>query len=180
MSNQPTLQDLRKAKFATIKAFAKAYGCSASKASMILQGRYQGVLSRDDVQNLADVFGVALEVCIAACNRTFTEWCGHVWDQQSSNFNYLEERWEREEAWREQGRRWRAGGDVIDRLFAPLLAGEALAAFGLSVGATEADVMRAYRSMLREAHKNGHFQGDMDDLKQKKDKALAYVKGAKS
>jgi len=95
MSTQ-TLQDLRKQKFKTIKAFSIAYGCSASKAGMILQGRYQSTLSKDEVVQLAALFEVPFETCIAACDASHAEWRANN-NGSMSDSDKLKWRWDREE-----------------------------------------------------------------------------------
>jgi len=88
-----TLQDLRKSKYKTIKQFAMAYGCSASKASMILQGRHQMVLSKDDVVKLAALFEVPFESCVKACDASYAEFKLKN-NQCNGELDTLKKRWE--------------------------------------------------------------------------------------
>lgn len=103
MSETPTLQSLRKAKYKTIKQFAMAYGCSQSKASMILQGRYQTTLTKDEVVQLAALFEVPFDTCIAACNASYAEWKekNNYPPMRESNVDSLKKRW----AWEEKLRK---------------------------------------------------------------------------
>ncbi len=65
-----TLQDLRKAKFSTIKAFAEAWGYSTSKASYLLRGKYHWTISKEEVQKLAEVFDVTFDEVVEAANSS--------------------------------------------------------------------------------------------------------------
>lgn len=69
-----TLQDLRKAKFSTIKAFALACGFSTSKASTVLQGRHANAISTDEVRHIAGVLGVSFQEFVAAQSTSYAEW----------------------------------------------------------------------------------------------------------
>jgi transcriptional regulator with XRE-family HTH domain len=69
-----TLQDLRKAKFSTIKAFALACGFSTSKASTILQGRHANAISPDEVRHIAKVLGVSFQEFVDAQSASYAEW----------------------------------------------------------------------------------------------------------
>ncbi len=64
-----TLQELRKAKFPTIKSFALQCGFSTSKASTILQGRHAGAMSPDEVRHIAKVLGVSFQEFTDAQNE---------------------------------------------------------------------------------------------------------------
>jgi hypothetical protein len=67
--------------------------------------------------------------------------------------------------------------DFWDDFFAPLREDEALNAFDLTSGATEEDVMRAFREKVRAmADGQGGYTGDMDALTQEKEQALKYLK----
>lgn len=77
-----TLQDLRKRKFKTIKAFSEAcgYGYGPQKASGILRGLYHMTLSKDEVKYLASILGVSFVECADACDNTFAELKGYKGD----------------------------------------------------------------------------------------------------
>lgn len=98
---QPTLKDLLKqSQFATIKALSIAYGCSASKMGMILQGRYHTTLTKDEVVKLAALFEVSFDTCIAACDASYAEWKaknGWAGSEYSKNYDNLKKRWTWEE-----------------------------------------------------------------------------------
>ncbi len=70
----PTLQDLKKQRFATIKAFAEACGFSSSKASTILQGRHAGVMSVDEARHIANALGVSFQEFVDAQSQSYEEW----------------------------------------------------------------------------------------------------------
>ena len=53
-----TLDDLRRVKFTTIKAFAQAWGISITTARMTLQGRRTVTMGMDEVYQIADVLDV--------------------------------------------------------------------------------------------------------------------------
>lgn len=94
-----TLQDLRKqSQFATTKALAAAYGCSASKMGMILQGRYHRTITKDEVVQLAALFEVPFESCVSACNASWSELKKrNKWSEYDAEFESLQKRWEWEE-----------------------------------------------------------------------------------
>jgi hypothetical protein len=74
------LQDYRKRKFRTIKAFAMAYGCSPSKAGMLLNGRYHLTLSKEEVVKIAALLGIPFETCVEACNESYAQHMGYKGD----------------------------------------------------------------------------------------------------
>jgi len=77
MSDEPhvaTLDDLRRLKFKTIKAFAAAWGVSASTASLTLQGRRSLVMSPDEVRRIAAVLGAHVQATMNALDASAAEW----------------------------------------------------------------------------------------------------------
>jgi transcriptional regulator with XRE-family HTH domain len=167
-----TLQDLRKAKFKTVKAFAEAYGVHPSTASALLRGKHNMVLTRQDVQRLADLFGVSFEECVKATDESF--WLSYSGDK-SSGYWRLENRWEREKHIEDDVRDWRARGGR-DRLLFGLERIGALQAFGLPATATREDVMCAFREKVKAmSDGKGGYTGDMDKLVQAKEQALAAL-----
>jgi hypothetical protein len=200
MSTQPTLQDLRKAKFKTIKDFSIAYGCSASKASMILQGRYQSTLSKDEVVQLAALFEVPFETCVAACNASYAEWKVKN-NQRKSSMDMLENLWKMEERIRKEaeqakqsgdwssyqdtnGNHWRTSWSAQDgnsgstRFYEPNTSPQSCyAMLGVSQNATEAQIRKAFRDKVKASHDGkGGYTVDMDKLTQAKEQALAGLK----
>ena len=69
-----TLQDLRKSKFPTIKAFAEACGFSTSKASTVLQGRHVNAMSTDEARYIANVLDVSFQEFANAMDASYAEW----------------------------------------------------------------------------------------------------------
>jgi len=79
----PTLNDLRKAAgYKTIRAFAEAMHCSASKASMILQGRYISTFSSEEYRNLASVLKIEETICWDAMSESYQQWHNSWYDPQ--------------------------------------------------------------------------------------------------
>jgi transcriptional regulator with XRE-family HTH domain len=152
--NYPTLQDLRKRKYKTIKAFAEAYGCSPTKASGILRGLYHMALSKDDVKYLASVLGVSFLACAEACDNTFAALKNYKGDD-----------------WKKTARTHKG------IFFGPLLQQEVFARLGVSANASEAEIMKAFRDKVKLASDGkGGYQGDMDKLVQDKEQALKLVR----
>lgn len=200
----PTLQDLRKAKFKTIKLFSLAYGCSTSKASGILHGNYHKTLTKDEVIKLAALFEVPFETCIAACDASYAEWyCG-----TPQHNDLLKNRWAWEEEIRqsaeqaaktndwsffrfsrfsfnyqdETGKYWNTTGssqnyDSGSTGWHTTITpiSSCYALLGVSQNATEAQIKQAFREKVRLAHKgNGDYAGDMDKLTRAKEQALRF------
>lgn len=69
-----TLQDLRKAKFGTVKAFAQACGFSVSKASTVLQGRHISVITPNEVRHIAGVLGASFQEFTDAQAASYSQW----------------------------------------------------------------------------------------------------------
>lgn len=172
MNEQITLQDLRKRKYTTIKAFAEAYGRSYSMACNLLNGRYHFTLSRQDAQQLADLLGIPLKECIDAANATFRlnfpEHLQGYWD--------LETRWTREEHIQEEVHRWAKGERTRPIIFTPAL--ECFTLLGIATTTSEAEIQRAFRQKVKaSADGKGGYTCDMDKLVQAKERALDYVRG---
>lgn len=70
----PTLQELRKAKYPTIKSFALQCGISPSKASTILQGRHANAISPNEVRHIANVLEVSFQEFVDAQSQSYAEW----------------------------------------------------------------------------------------------------------
>lgn len=169
-----TLQDLRKAKFSTIKAFASAWGYSTSKASYLLRGKYHWTLSKEEVQCLADVFEVSFDEVVEAANGTFEEGREFFPVREWK----LKDRWEHQERIYEEVRRWKERGTGRIYTIAMPWEYDALGSLGLSRGATEDEIKRAFREKVKAmSDGKGGYVGDMDDLVQAKEKALAYLQG---
>lgn len=72
--NQPTLQDLRKRKFSTIKAFAEALGVSPSTAGAWLRGDYSWRAPSYGMQwKMRELLGVSAPEFYTAMNETEKE-----------------------------------------------------------------------------------------------------------
>lgn len=172
-----TLQELRKAKFKTIKAFAAACGFSASKASMILQGRHHHVLSVEDIQGYADLLGVSFDACVEAAEASYDEWMMKEYHRHASKYWHLRTRWQREDELYDEVKNWKAKGGR-DRIFVAIESIDAFLPFNLPATATKEDVMRAFREKVKVmADGQGGYRGDMDALVQAKEKALRFCKG---
>lgn len=171
-----TLQDLRKAKFSTIKSFAIAYGISPGIASSILKGKHHMVLNKEQIQRLADIFEVSFAECVEAADKSFWEY--HP-EMRTAYWN-LEARWARQERIYEDTRNWWKRGHngpvfpyspLFDDTFEPL---------GLTPSATENEIKTAFRNKVKAlSDGQGGYNGDMDALVQAKEKALAYTRGQK-
>lgn len=172
-----TLADLQQKKFSTIKAFAEAYGVSPSTASIILKGKHHRTFTRNDIQRLADIFGVSFQECVMAADETFA--CYHQGNPSLMAAWKLETRWQKEERFQEDFRQWQAKGGK-DRIIFAIEAIGIFEPFGLTSNATEADIKRAFREKVKAmADGNGGYNGDMDKLVQAKEKAIAFVQGRK-
>ncbi len=178
------LQDYRKRKFKTIKAFAEAYGCSASTAGHILQGRHHRTLRQSDVSLLAEVLDVSFDECVDACDNSAYEFIKPFrqfehWKEQDglkAHWAYIEELLHNTQKAKDTGDwyQWqRQYQDPIDRLFGPLLAEECFRQLGLSASATPEQIKQAFRNKVKAmADGKGGYRGDMDVLVQAKEKAL--------
>jgi len=173
-----TLQDLRKSKFPTIKAFASAWGYSTSKASYLLHGKYQWTLSKEEVQKLADVFEVSFDAVVDAANNTYAEDRDFI----VSPHWKLKDRWIQQEKTEEEVRRWKERhntGRIYTINFPDYY--NIFASLGLTSNATETDIRTAFRNKVKAlSDGKGGYNGDMDQLVQAKEKALAYVKGQRA
>lgn len=143
---------------------------------MLLQGRYHMTLSRKEVQQFSNVFGVTFDECVSAANGSWDEWClKEKRHGPSKDYWDLRTRWTREDQWEEEVRQWKARGGK-DRILFALESCPAFVSFGLPPTATKEDVMRAFREKVKAmADGQGGFIGDMDALVQAKEKALAFI-----
>ena len=173
-----TLQDLRKAKFPTIKAFASAYGVSTPKASYLLRGRYQYTITKGEVQRLYDVFEVSFDDAVDAVNNTYLENKEWVLARDWK----LKDRWERQERIYAEYVKWKKQRDQgqMYTIFLPDRY-NIFGSLGLTSNATETDIRTAFRNKAKAlSDGKGGYNGDMDRLVQAKEKALAYVKGQRA
>lgn len=171
MNEQITLQELRKRKFATIKDFAAAYGCSYSTACHLLNGKHHMTLTRQDVQRLADLFGASFDECIEAANNSFKQ----AYPDRDPTMWMLEARWRWQEQIRDQPHEWASG--KRDHPLRDLLSLDCFNALGLDSNATEQDIKIAFREKVKaSADGKGGYAGDMDKLTQAKEQALNYVR----
>ena len=184
-----TLQDLRRAKFKTIKAFAIAYGRSASTASALLNGSHHNTLSRKDIEHLAEVLGVSFDACVAAENASYKEYIGTQRPYQS-----LQELWEQRDMWAsaafkgakfDDWSEWEALQQKEREEFqrrssafpTPSSKLYSLALLGLPHNATREQIKEAFRQKVKEASDGqGGYSVDMDKLVQAKEQALAQCK----
>lgn len=170
-----TLQDLRKAKYPTIKAFALAYGVSTSKASYLLRGKYQYTITKEEVQNLANIFEVSFDEAVDAVNNTYFE--SRQWPHD--RYWKLKDRWERQEKAQKKYEEWKRQRET-GRSWTIIFPWENASIFntlGLTSSATETEIKQAFRDRVREmADGQGGYNGDMDKLVQAKEKALAHVR----
>ena len=198
------LQAHRKAKFRTIKLFAEAYGCGATKASAILNGKYHLTLSKGEVKDLAYILGITFVECADACDETFAEYMGYkgdAWKQSKRRYKGILHkgiwaRWQWEEDLQRDTRKaaesgdWEAyrrkyvGGDWYRGFAQERAYGQASslpACFTLlglsSPTATPEQIKAAFRARVKAASDGrGGFHGDMDKLVQAKEQALQFAK----
>lgn len=192
-----TLQDLRKRRYKTIKAFAEAYGCGPSKASGILHGLYHMVMSKSMVRHLAEVLGVDFVTCADACDATFAEskhYRKDGWQRTARTHKGIWERWRWEEDLARDTRRAAESGDWTEyrrkytqqqqqqqnrQQAAPrqTSALDCYSILGIAPGATSAQIKQAFRDKVKAASDgNGGYRGDMHKLVQAKEQALARCK----
>lgn len=173
MNEQITLQDLRRRKFTTIKAFAEAYGRSYSTACNLLNGHHHFTLSRQDVQHLATILDISLKECIYVANNTYRLRESIAWT--AMDYWMLENRWAREEHIQEEVHRWAKGERTRPIIFTP--SPECFTLLGITTTTSEAEIQRAFRQKVRgSADGKGGYIGDMDRLTQAKEQALSYVR----
>lgn len=181
-----TLQEYRQRKFKTIKAFAEAYGCGASKASGILRGLYHTTLSKDEVKHLAEVLGISFVECADACDNTFAElkhYKGDDWKKTARTHKGIWERWRWVDELLRDTDKAAKSGDWTEyrKKYAPPFTDErqyyssCFAILGIPPNATVEQIKAAFRSKVKASHEQGHFTGDMDKLVQAKEKALASI-----
>jgi transcriptional regulator with XRE-family HTH domain len=168
-----TLQDLRKAKYPTIKAFAASWGYSTSKASYLLRGKYQYTITKEEVQKLADILEVSFDQVVDAANNTYMEDRDFVLDRDWK----LKDRWVHQEKIYEEARKWSESRDRGHFYTINLPWRDTFSFLGLTSSATEAEIKHAFRDKVREmADGKGGYNGDMDKLVQAKEKALAHAR----
>lgn len=165
------LQDLRKRRYKTIKAFAEAYGCGSQKASGILRGLYHMTLSKDEVKHLALVLGVDFVECADACDNTyaaFKNYKGDEWKHTPRTHKGIWERWRWEEAlcfmakqaaasgdWTEYRKHYLNYGRRQSSTAGSTVSSEIVAAFSalqLSTRATIQEVKHARNRLVRHYH----------------------------
>lgn len=189
-----TLQDLRKRRFRTIKLFAEAYGCGATKASEILRGHYHPGLSKDNVRHLASVLDVGFVECADACDNAFAElkgYRGDAWKRTPRTHKGIWERWRWEEEmvrdtmhaaqtgdWTEYRRKYMYQQEQQSKQPPPRerqsSALDCYSILGISSGATAEQIKSAFRAKVKAAADgNGGYRGDMHQLVQAKEQALA-------
>lgn len=194
---QATLQNLRKRRYKTIKAFAEAYGCGPSKASGILNGHYHMSLSKDEVKHIASLLGVSFVECADACDNTFAElkgFRGNDWkDPTPRTHKGIWERWRWEEEiskmayaaardgdWTEYRKKY--GTDSQQQKEQPRTRTyttyeTCFTILGIPPNATPDQIKNAFRAKVKAAHDGkGGFTGDMDKLVQAKEEALKHAR----
>lgn len=191
-----TLQDYRLRKFKTIKAFAEAYGCGATKASGILNGHYHLTLSRSEVGHLAFVLGIDFVACADACDETYAQlnhYKGDAWKRTAKTYKGIWARWAWEEGLLKDTRRasvtndWAAyrekyitrnssSANEKPKQSPPRMPETCFSILGIASTATVAQIKSAFVAKVKAASDGrGGFTGDMDKLTLAKEQALAYV-----
>lgn len=126
------------------------------------------VLSRHDVQRLADIFGVSFNECVEAANNTFKQ----AFPDREPTMWMLEARWRWQQQIRDQAYDWARGFPLNG-----LSSLDCFNALGLDSNATEQDIKIAFREKVKaSADGKGGYAGDMDKLTQAKEQALNYVR----
>lgn len=193
-----TLQELRKRKFPTIKAFSQAcgYGYGPQKSSGILRGLYHMTLSKNEVKYLASILGVSFVECADACDNTFAElkcYKGDAWKQTARTHKGIWERWRWEEALCSETRKAAASGDWTEyrRKYTnqdqqqrqkkytanqQTYTIDCFSVLGIASSASCDQIKQAFRTKVKAASDGkGDYSGDMHKLVQAKEKALAYA-----
>lgn len=189
-----TLQTYRQRRYRTIKAFAQAYGCGATKASGILRGLYHETLSKGEVQHLADLLGISFLECADACDDTYAElkrYKGDAWKKTARTHKGIWARWQWEEEMVRSGKQAAQSGDWTEfrRKYIPHQESKrqtqerpnyapqtCWAILGIPTSATPGEIKTAFRNKVKAASDgHGGFRGDMDKLVQAKEQALAVV-----
>jgi len=188
-----TLQDLRKVKYRTIKAFAEAYQCSPSKASGILNGKYHLTLSKDEVRHLASILKVDFVTCADACDNTFAElkgYKGDEWKKTARTHKGIWERWrygdellrDTEKAaksgdWSEYRKKYTSSYSSSQEKQSTRNASPTpYDLLGVPLNATPDEIRQAFRAKVRAMHPDaGGKGGNADDLTHAKEDALKYA-----
>ena len=189
-----TLQDYRLRHYRTIKAFAEAYGCGATKASGILRGLYHETLSKGEVQHLALVLGIGFLECADACDATYAElnhYKGDAWKKSARTHRGIWARWQYEELLVRDGKKAAQSGDwrAFRQKYTPrqenrqqtqerpnYTPATCWTILGIPTSATPEEIKAAFRLKVKAASDgHGGFRGDMDRLTQAKEQALAFV-----
>lgn len=189
------LQDYRKRKYRTIKAFAEAYGCGTQKASGILNGKYHATLSKNEVRHLASILGISFVECADACDSAFAElmhYKGDAWKRTARTHKGIWARWQWEEEiirdtrkaaqsgdWTEYRRKYvSSDGDTRSQGYTSASAARetCFTLLGISSLATASQIKQAFRNKVKAmADGKGGYRGDMDKLVQAKEQALAHA-----
>jgi len=189
----PTLQDYRKRKYKTIKAFSEAYQCSPSKASGILRGLYHMTLSKDEVEHIARVLEISFIACADACDDTYAElkkYKGDAWKHTPRTHKGIWERWRYEEEiyrdalhaakngdWSEYRKKYEFNYNDDARSQTTASTRETcFTVLGIPTHATPEQIKKAFRDKVRAfSDGKGGYVGDMDKLVTAKEQALASV-----
>lgn len=189
-----TLQDYRTRHYRTIKVFAQAYGCGATKASGILRGIYHETLSKGEVQHLANVLSISFLECADACDNTYAElkhYKGDAWKKSIHTHRGIWARWQWEELFIRDGKKAAQDGDWTEfrRKYIPHQESKrqteerpnyapqsCWAILGIPTSATPDEIKTAFRLKVKAASDgHGGYRGDMDKLVQAKEQALAFI-----
>lgn len=191
-----TLQDLRKRKFKTIKAFSEAcgYGYGPQKASGILRGLYHMTLSKDDVKYIAKILGVSFVECADACDNTFAEskgYKGDDWKRTPRTRKGIWARWQWEDDlfrdtkkaaesgdWTEYRRKYteQRQQDWRQHTTQQTHTIDCFVILGISSTASSEQIKKAFRGKVKAmSDGKGGYIGDMDKLVQAKEKAIDHV-----
>ena len=191
------LQNYRLRKYRTIKAFADAYGCGATKASGILSGKYHTTFSKAEVKHLASVLGIGFVECADACDETYAELNkyrkGDAWKRTARTYKGIWARW----AW-EEGilRDTRKAADMNDwteyrkkytsdytssrekpKYAPPRMPTDCFSLLGIAPTSNIAQIKTAFRNKVKAASDGrGGYVGDMHTLVLAKEEALMYAK----
>lgn len=201
LKNLATLQDLRKRKFKTIKAFSQAcgYGYGPQKASAILRGLYHMTLSKDEIKYLASILGVNFVECADACDNTFAELKGYKgddWKRTPRTRKGIWVRWQWEEDLYRDTKKAAESGDWKEyrNKYANPSTGEkqqswqkqstqthpidCFSILGISSNASAEQIKDAFRQKVKASSDGkGGYIGDMHKLVLAKEKALNYAQG---
>lgn len=192
-----TLQDYRLRKFRTIKAFAEAYGCGATRASAILNGKHHFVLSKGDVRHLAEVLGIGFVECADACDNTYAQLNGYRkdgWKRTAKTYKGIWARWAWEEGILRDVRKadvtndWEAfrakyipgntssSNNAKSKQAPPITPVNCFALLGIAPTSDVLRIKTAFRNKVKAAADGkGGYVGDMHRLVLAKEQALAYA-----